>query len=98
MNQAAAVANDDSYEESSRKRPVEKFHEGRVHVSIFPQESSKGTFHTANFQLRYKDKNEEFQTGTSYSRRDAEDLVKAASKAVEVITSLDKGRDQGQTR
>lgn len=98
MSQATAAANDDSTEESNRKRPVEKFHVGRVHVSIFPQESSKGTFHTANFQLRYKDKNEEFQTGYSYSRRDAEDLAKAAEKAAEVIGTLDKGRDQAQNR
>jgi hypothetical protein len=69
-----------------------------VHESIFPQESSKGTVRTENFQLRYKDKNEEFQTGHSYSRRDCEDLAKAAQKAGEIINSLDKGRDQVQSR
>jgi len=86
------------YQDSPRKRPVEKFHEGRVHVSIFPNESSKGTFHTASYQVRYTDKNEEWQTGHSYSKRDCENLAKAATKAAEIIAGLDKGREQEQTR
>ncbi len=83
--------------ESQRgKPPVDKFHEGRVHVSIFKNESSKGDFHTASFQLRYKDKNEQFQTGHSYGKKDCEDLARAAAQAEKRIETLDKAKEQSR--
>jgi hypothetical protein len=63
--------------EESRK-PVERFHDGPVHLSIWENEGVKGAFRTATFQLRYKDKEkDEWHTGTSYGLSDLEHLERA---------------------
>ncbi len=82
------------------KRPVDKFHEGPVHVSIFENASSRGSFRTASFELRYKDKQEQWQTGHSYT---ASDLKHLAVAAVEAGSRIDKWQQenkakQGQSR
>lgn len=99
MSQAVrAESADDAPEPNPKGRPpVDRFHEGRVHVSIFPTESAKGKFHTATYQLRYKDKSEQFQTGHSYGRRDCEDLAKAATEAAKRIEELDRPKEQGRS-
>lgn len=66
---------------SPGKKPVDKFHEGPVHVSIWENASSRGTFRTATFDLRYKDKDEQWQTGHSYSANDLRFLETAAGEA-----------------
>lgn len=95
MSQSNTARAESEPQESQRgKAPVERFHEGRVHVSIFKNESAKGDFHTASYQVRYKDGNGDYQTGHSYGRKDCEDLEKAAAKARQRIEELDKPKNQ----
>jgi hypothetical protein len=61
-------------------KPVEKFNEGPVHVSIWEKSGTKGLFRTASFQLRYRD-GEEWKTSQSYGLLDLERLEKAAGEA-----------------
>lgn len=61
-------------------KPVERFHEGSVHVSIWEKSGPKGLFRTASFQLRYRDE-EEWRTSTSYGLSDIANLEKAAREA-----------------
>jgi hypothetical protein len=69
-----------SQEES--RSPVDKFHDGHVHVSIWENDGIKGAFRTASFQLRYKDKQTDaWQTGTSYGPSDLERLERATKEA-----------------
>lgn len=62
-------------------QPVEKFSDGSVHVSIFENDGPKGAFRTATIQLRYKDKNGDWQTGNSFSLGDLKHLERAATEA-----------------
>lgn len=95
MSQPNTARAESELQESQRgKPPVERFHEGRVHVSIFKNESAKGDFHSASFQVRYKDGNGEFQTGHSYGKKDCEDLEKAAARARHRIEALDKPKER----
>jgi hypothetical protein len=48
-------------------RAVEKFRDGPVQVSIWQNQGSKGAFRAASFELRYKDSQEQWQTGRSYT-------------------------------
>lgn len=68
-------------EDSTSQQPVERFHDGRVHVSIWEHAGIRGTFRTASFQLRYRDKDQQWQTGTSYSATDLTHLEDAAREA-----------------
>lgn len=63
------------------RKPVEKFHEGPVHVSIWENTGPNGAFRTASFQLRYKDRDEQWQTSHSYSASDLRHLESAAGEA-----------------
>ena len=63
------------------KKPVEKFTDGRVHVSIWENEGVNGAFRAATFQLRYKDGKDEWQTGTSFGASDLMHLEAAAKEA-----------------
>lgn len=77
-------------QQSAARKPVEKFHDGPVHVSIWQNDGVKGAFRTATFQLRYKDANEEWQTGTSYGVSDLKHLESAAKEARERIEGWQK--------
>ena len=78
--------------ESAGNRPVERFHEGSVHVSIWENEGVNGAFRTASFQLRYRDGNNEWRTGTSYGVSDLSNLEKAAKEARERIGAWQQQR------
>jgi hypothetical protein len=66
----------------SGKKPVDKFHDGPVHVSIWENTGSKGAFRAATVQLRYKDdKSGEWRDGTSYGVYDLKHLETAAAEA-----------------
>jgi hypothetical protein len=64
----------------SAKKPVEKFREGSVHVSIWQNEGINGAFRTASFEIRFK-KGEDWQSGTSYGLADLACLEIAAKQA-----------------
>ena len=72
---------------SAGRKPAEKFHDGPVHVSIWENESAKGRFRTASFELRYKDSQEQWQTGRSYTASDLKHLETAAREARSRIES-----------
>jgi len=67
--------------DSTARKPVDKFHDGPVHVSIWENAGAKGAFRTASFQLRYRDQQNEWQTGYSYSASDLQHLENAAREA-----------------
>jgi hypothetical protein len=67
--------------EAEKPKPVDKFTDGRVHVSIWENSGVKGAFRTATFQLRYKDEHDEWHTGTSFGTSDLKHLENAAREA-----------------
>jgi hypothetical protein len=66
---------------AARKKPVDKFRQGGVQVSIWENNSIKGAFRAATVQLRYKDPEKGWQTGKSYGLADLENLETAAREA-----------------
>jgi hypothetical protein len=73
-NEASSPAN------APINRPVDRFNDGPVHVSIWEKNGTKGLFRTASFQLRYRD-GEDWRTSQSYGPSDIEHLEKAAHEA-----------------
>jgi hypothetical protein len=95
--------NTDAQPEESRggRQPVDKFNDGPVQVSIFQNPSSKGDFRTANIQVRYKDKDGEFQTSHSYTAAVLKHLASASIEAAERISKWEeqnKSQQEGQSR
>ena len=79
---------------SASKKPVDKFREGPVHVSIWENDGIKGAFRSASFELRYK-KQDEWQTSHSYGASDLKHLENAAREAhyrIETWQQQNKGR------
>jgi hypothetical protein len=62
-------------------KPVDKFRDGPVHVSIWENKGPKGAFRTASFELRYKDNQEQWQTGKNYSSSSLLHLESSAREA-----------------
>ena len=76
-----AGAEDNSPSTAPGQKPVDRFREGSVHVSIWENDGPKGAFRTASFQLRYKDGQEQWRTGHSYAQSDLNHLEIAAREA-----------------
>jgi hypothetical protein len=66
---------------STGQKPVDKFRDGPVHASIWENQGPKGAFRTASFELRYKDSEQQWQSGHSYSDSALLHLEKAANEA-----------------
>jgi hypothetical protein len=66
---------------STGQKPVDKFRDGPVHVSIWENQGSKGDFRSASFELRYKDSQKQWQSGHSYTDSSLLHLEKAANEA-----------------
>jgi hypothetical protein len=66
---------------STPQSPVEKFNDGPVRVSIWENQGTKGAFRTATIELRYRDSQQQWQTGKSYSASDLLHLEAAAREA-----------------
>lgn len=62
-------------------KPVDKFYDGSVHVSIWENGDPEHAFRVASFQLRYQDQNRQWQTGHSYGLTDLKHLESAAQEA-----------------
>lgn len=71
-------------EESTTNKPVERFHDGPVHVSIWEKAGPKGQFRTASFQLRYRE-GDDWRTSQSYGLSDLAHLERAAHRARDSI-------------
>jgi hypothetical protein len=69
------------------QKPVDKFRDGPVHVSIWENNGIKGAFRAASFELRYKDDKEQWQTGRSYTAATLKHLESAAREARSRIES-----------
>jgi hypothetical protein len=78
---SAAAEQDDRPSANTGRKPADKFHEGPVHVSIWENEGPKGAFRTASFELRYKNKQEQWQTSHSYGSADLKYVENAAREA-----------------
>jgi hypothetical protein len=78
------------------RKPVDKFTDGRVHVSIWENSSVKGAFRAATFQLRYRDEQKGWQTGTSYGASDLKHLENAAREARTRIDNWNKAKRADQ--
>jgi hypothetical protein len=94
---SAAAANQQQRNLVEPKRlPVEKFHEGPVHVSIWENDGIKGTFRTASFELRYK-KGDEWLSSYSYGLSDLKHLEAAAASARAHIQKWQQEKTQAHT-
>jgi hypothetical protein len=85
-NAQRADESDEQPGQRGGRPPVEKFQEGPIQVSIWQNPSSKGDFRTATMERRYKGKDEQFHTSSSYTASDLEHLEKAAAEARARIT------------
>jgi hypothetical protein len=65
---------------ATAKKPVDKFREGPVHVSIWQNDGVNGAFRTASFEIRFR-KGQEWQSGTSYGLAELAFLEIAAKQA-----------------
>ena len=79
-------------------KPVDKFREGRVHVSIWENSGVNGAFRTASFEIRFK-KGSAWQSGASYGVDDLAYLELAARQARTRIEQWKRGTaEQGPTQ
>jgi hypothetical protein len=74
------------------QKPVEKFRDGPVQVSIWQNQGSKGAFRAASFELRYKDDQEQWQTGRSYT---SSSLLHLESAAREARSRIERWKEAG---
>ncbi len=81
---------------NENRKPVDKFTDGRVHVSIFENSGIKGAFRAATIQLRYKDEHDEWHTGTSFGASDLKHLENAAREARTRIENWQKANKTGE--
>ena len=80
-NSSAAMKQDGQPSAHIGRKPADKFHEGPVHVSIWENEGPRGAFRTASFELRYKDKQQQWQSSHSYGAADLKYVENAAREA-----------------
>lgn len=76
----AAIPDGQSSDQPVR-RPLDKFHEGSVHVSIWKNAGPKGAFLTASFEVRYRDKEDKWKTSHNYGAADLRHLENATREA-----------------
>jgi hypothetical protein len=63
------------------QKPIDKFIDGPVHVSIWENTGAKGVFRAASFEIRYRNAQENWQTGHSYTASNLKHLESAAREA-----------------
>lgn len=82
MTQTNAVPPDEDATATPGKKPVDKFIDGPVHVSIWQHgDDVKHAYRVASMQLRYQNKNRQWQTSQSYGSTDLKHLESAAKEA-----------------
>ncbi len=70
-------------------KPKDRIRIGAVSAAIFQNESSKGPFHTAKIERRYKDDNDEWQSTSSYDLKSAAQLSAVAQLALSKLAEYD---------
>lgn len=68
---------------------------GSIHVAIWRNEKQAPPFYNATFELRYKDREGDWKTSTSYGQMDLLALKKAADLAFDEIAALRKEDKEG---
>ena len=81
----------------SKDKPVDKIDVHPVHGAIWRNTGSNGTYFSATFEKRYKDKEGQWHGTQSYSGDDLLALSKAADKAHDRILELQKDKSWAQT-
>ena len=66
---------------NAAQKPVEKFRDGPVHASIWQNQGAKGAFRVASFERRYRDAQNQWQSGHSYTSSTLLHLESAAREA-----------------
>jgi hypothetical protein len=94
----AQTTQDNKSSHTAGQKPVDKFREGPVHVSIWENDSVKGLFRTASFELRYKDDHEQWQTGHSYTAGALKYLETAAREARSRIEAWQQAQAKPEPR
>jgi hypothetical protein len=92
---SAAPEQNDQPSANPGRKPADKFQEGPVHVSIWENEGPRGAFRTASFELRYKNKRQEWQTSHSYG---ASDLKYVENAAREARTRIENWQQENNAR
>jgi hypothetical protein len=65
----------------AQNKPVEKFTDGPVHVSIWENTGTRGMFRAASFELRFRDKDDQWKSGYNYTSVALKSLESAAREA-----------------
>ena len=74
------------------KRPVDKLMDGTVHVSIWKNEGSNGSFYNVTVEKRYTDDKEQWHSTHSFGRSDLEKLRGLIDQAIEKIDGMPAGK------
>lgn len=82
----------DQSSRTASNKPADKFTDGPIHVSIWENTGAKGAFRVASFELRYRDSEEQWQTGKSYTDSDLLHLEAAAREARSRIATWRQAR------
>ena len=86
---------------ATAKGPIEKFHDRGVSLSIFPNAAARddgtiATFFNTVIESRYRDKNGDWQSGSSFSKEQLyalRFLVDEALRAIHVAEHTQKSAD-----
>jgi hypothetical protein len=78
----------------AKNKPVEKFREGPVHVSIWENQGVNGAFRIASFEIRFR-KNNEWRSASGYGTTDLAYLEIAAKLARNRIERWNRSRRGG---
>ena len=81
MPQSNTDARSSSKIDGVDRKPIDKFVNGPIHVSIWENRGAKGAFRAATIQLRYRDEKKGWTTGKSYGASDLQHLELAAREA-----------------
>lgn len=81
MAQPSQTFRQSSAANGADRRPIDKFVNGPIHVSIWENAGPKGAFRVATMQLRYRDEKKGWTTGSSYGASDLQHLELAAREA-----------------
>ena len=80
---------------STKNKPVSKFRDGNLGVSIWKNESKNGPYYTVKFTRSYKDDKGEYQDTDSFCGNDLLQVGHLATKAYDKINRF-RQADQAQ--
>lgn len=75
--------------ETLANKPVFKARMGSITGDVWANNSEKGKFYTVSIQRSYLDKEQNWQTSSSYRRNDLPKVVRVATKCYDYIHELE---------